>query len=81
MTINVDFEAKNAIMNSIRRLNPNVKFGTACVRRDSLEWCGSVNGASLKLPVGWKYSKAKGRIIGPEFNFFYWKEHLYQMQS
>lgn len=81
MTMNIDFGAKKAVMDLLRSLNPKVNFGTFCARKDSLEWCGSVNGSSLKLPDGWKYSKAKGRIIGPKFTFYYWKEYRYQMQS
>lgn len=74
-----EFATMRKLMDTIRSLNPNVNFGTFHARKDSLEWCGSVNGSSLKLPVGWRYSKAKGRIIGPKFNFFYWKEHRYQL--
>ena len=81
MTMNIDFETKKAVMDLLRKLNPSVAFGTFRAKADSLEWCGSVNGSSLKLPEGWKYSKAKGRIIGPKFDFFYWKEHRYQLQS
>ena len=75
------FAEMRKIMGLLRRLNPNVAFGTFRAKADSLEWCGSVNGASQKLPKGWKYSKAKGRIIGPKFNFFYWKDYRYQLQS
>ncbi len=81
MAMNIDFGTKKAVMDLLRELNPNVKFGTFCAKKDSLEWCGSVNGSSLKLPIGWRYSKARGRIIGPKFDFFYWKEHRYQLQS
>ena len=74
-----EFATMRNIMDTIRSLNPKVQFGTFHARKDSLEWCGSVNGSSLKLPIGWRYSKAKGRIIGPKFDFFYWKEHRYQL--
>ena len=74
-----EFETMRNIMDTIRSLNPKVQFGTFYARKGSLEWCGSVNGSSLKLPVGWRYSRAKGRIIGPKFDFFYWKEHRYQL--
>lgn len=55
MTMNIDFGAKKAVMDLLRSLNPKVNFGTFRARKDSLEWCGSVNGSSLKLPEGWKF--------------------------
>lgn len=81
MTMNIDFATKKKVMDTIRELNPKVNFGTFHARKDSLEWCGSVNGSSLKLPVGWRYSKAQGKLIGIDFDFvfYYWKEHRYQV--
>ncbi len=73
------FSEMQEIMGLIRKLNPNVTFGTFHAGKDSLEWCGNVNGSRLKLPNGWKYSKAKGQIIGPKFKFYYWREYRYKL--
>lgn len=85
MTLTINQQEKRAekrsVMNTLMELNPKVSFGTFSIADDYLEWCGSVNGSSLKLPEGWRYSKAKGRIIGPQFRFYYWKEYRYQKQA